>query len=49
MWIANIIIGVLGLYLTFRIARESLAIDWSFFSRFVPRSWRTDYSEPASP
>ncbi len=40
MWMANIIIGIFGLYITVRTARESLTIDWSAFSRLVPRSWR---------
>jgi lipopolysaccharide export system permease protein len=41
MWIANIIIGVAGLYLTYRIGREAMLIDWSFFQRLVPRRWRS--------
>jgi len=44
MWIANIIIGFMGLYLTFRTARENLTIDWSFFRRFIPKQWRTEES-----
>ena len=46
MWIANIILGILGAYLTFRLARENLTIDWSNLTRFVPKSWR---SEPLPP
>jgi lipopolysaccharide export system permease protein len=46
MWSANIIIGVMGLYLTFRTARENLTINWSFLRRFIPRQWRTE-EEPA--
>ena len=42
MWAANIIIGLMGLYLTFRTARESLTIDWSYLRRFVPKTWRTE-------
>jgi lipopolysaccharide export system permease protein len=42
MWIANIVLGVIGLYLTFRTARENLTINWSGFIRFIPKSWRTD-------
>ncbi len=41
MWIANVIIGLFGLYLTFRIGRETILIDWSSFQRFIPRRWRT--------
>jgi lipopolysaccharide export system permease protein len=41
MWAANIIIGSLGLYLTFRVGRETLLINWNFLYRFIPRQWRT--------
>jgi lipopolysaccharide export system permease protein len=40
MWMANIFIGSLGIYLTIRTARESLTIDWSALARFIPASWR---------
>ncbi|HTY58605.1 MAG TPA: LptF/LptG family permease, partial [Bacteroidota bacterium] len=40
MWSANIIIGLMGVYLTVRVARETVVIDWSFFTRFIPRRWR---------
>jgi lipopolysaccharide export system permease protein len=46
MWIANIILGIIGLYLTFRTARENLTIDWSYFTRFIPKSWRSDSTPP---
>jgi lipopolysaccharide export system permease protein len=42
MWIANIVLGIIGLYLTFRMARENLTIDWSSLNRFVPKSWRSE-------
>ncbi len=41
MWIANILIGLMGAYLTFRTAKETLLIDWSFLQKLVPRRWRT--------
>ncbi len=41
MWSANIIIGIVGLYLTIRIGRENLVINWAALQRFVPRRWRT--------
>ncbi len=41
MWAANIIIGIMGIYLTFRIGRETVVIDWSFFQRFIPRRMRS--------
>jgi lipopolysaccharide export system permease protein len=49
MWIANIILGIIGLYLTFRTARENLTINWSGLIRFVPKSWRTDAPPPEQP
>jgi lipopolysaccharide export system permease protein len=42
MWVANIIIGTMGLYLTFRTARESLTIDWSQLRRFIPKQWQSE-------
>lgn len=42
MWSANIIIGLMGLYLTFRTARESLIINWSSLRRFIPKQWRSE-------
>ena len=42
MWAANIILGVLGLYLTFRTARESLTINWSTLQRILPRRFRSE-------
>lgn len=41
MWIANIVLGIIGLYLTFRTARENLTIDWSALTKLIPKSWRT--------
>jgi lipopolysaccharide export system permease protein len=46
MWIANILIGLFGFYLTIRSAREHLSIDWSIFRRFLPRFWRMEEEEP---
>jgi len=40
MWAANILIGLMGLYLTFRIGRETILIDWTVFHRLIPRRWR---------
>jgi len=45
MWLANIVLGISGILLTIRMAKESTVIDWSVLSRFVPKSFRTG-SEP---
>jgi lipopolysaccharide export system permease protein len=42
MWSANIILGLMGMYLTFRTARENLAIDWSFLRKLTPKGWRVE-------
>ena len=42
MWIANIVIGAIGVYLTYRIARENLVFDWRALNRFVPKRWRKE-------
>lgn len=41
MWVANIILSILGTYLTIRMARETPSIDWSRFQRILPKSWRS--------
>jgi lipopolysaccharide export system permease protein len=40
MWSANILLGILGIYLTIRISKETVVIDWSFFQRLIPKRWR---------
>ena len=45
MWSANILLGILGGYLTIRIGKETLAINWSAFQRVIPRRWRTRLSD----
>jgi len=40
MWGANILIGCLGIYLTLRMGRENLFINWRWFRKFLPRSLR---------
>jgi len=42
MWVANIIIGALGVYLTFRSARENLTINWQALTSFIPKQWRME-------
>jgi lipopolysaccharide export system permease protein len=40
MWIANIILMILGIYLTVKMARETPRIQWKQFQRLLPKSWR---------
>jgi lipopolysaccharide export system permease protein len=41
MWSANMIIGLMGIYLTVRIARETVTINWSYFQRLIPKRWQS--------
>ncbi len=46
MWMANILLGAIGLYLLFRAGRETMLIPWDIFTRLVPERlrarWRTE-------
>jgi lipopolysaccharide export system permease protein len=44
MWLANILIGLMGVYLTVRVARETVVINWSLARRFLPARWRARFS-----
>ncbi|HEX9615498.1 MAG TPA: LptF/LptG family permease, partial [Bacteroidota bacterium] len=49
MWIANIGLGILGVYLTVRMARESLTINWGALRRLVPKRWQSEGEVPDDP
>lgn len=38
MWMANFIIGVMGIFLTYRMNKEQIMIDFSYFKKFLPKS-----------
>lgn len=40
MWIANIVLSIVGIYLTIRMGRDTPTINWSSLRRFVPPSLR---------
>jgi lipopolysaccharide export system permease protein len=46
MWSANIVLGILGIYLTLRMGRENPTIQWSRLRRLLPRTFRTQPIEP---
>jgi len=39
MWLANIVLGALGVILTIRVSKESVIIDWSAIVRYLPKRW----------
>ncbi|MBI4810405.1 MAG: LptF/LptG family permease [Ignavibacteriales bacterium] len=47
MWMANIVLFILGIYLTLRMGRETPTINWSAFRRWVPKYLRSP--EPTEP
>lgn len=42
MWIANMLLGVVGVLLIVRTARETTAIDWGRVQNLLPKSWRRE-------
>ncbi|MBU1679347.1 MAG: LptF/LptG family permease [Bacteroidetes bacterium] len=41
MWSANFVLGALGLYFTYKSAKERITIDFSFLMKLIPKNWRT--------
>jgi len=41
MWMANIVLSILGVYLTLRMGRETPSINWALLRRLVPKAWRS--------
>ncbi len=39
MWLANIVLGGLGLLLTYKTSKEAVIINWDNLTRFLPRRW----------
>jgi lipopolysaccharide export system permease protein len=39
MWLANIVLGALGLTLTYKVSKETVIIDWNRFVKFLPKRW----------
>ncbi|MCX7797273.1 MAG: LptF/LptG family permease [Melioribacter sp.] len=39
MWSANILLGILGIILTIKCAREKITLDFSFIKKYIPKSW----------
>ena len=40
MWIANIILGIAGIILTYRTVKETVTLDFSWIKKFMPKQWR---------
>jgi len=42
MWLANIVLGAIGLLLTYKTSKETVIINWDFFLKIVPKRWISD-------
>ncbi len=40
MWIANILMGIAGLFLTYKTVKESVTLDFSWIKKLLPKQWR---------
>ncbi len=40
MWAANVVMGILGIVLTYRSMKETVTLDFAFLKRFIPKRWR---------
>ncbi len=40
IWSANIFLGILGIYLTVKSAREKVTLDFSFILKLIPKNWK---------
>lgn len=44
MWSANILLGILGIFLVRKSAKERIELNFDFLKKIIPKSWRS-YSE----
>ncbi len=51
IWSANILLGILGIVLTIKSARERIELKFDFISKVIPKSWKfnTDENENSRP
>ncbi|MCK9424811.1 MAG: LptF/LptG family permease [Ignavibacteriaceae bacterium] len=40
MWSANILMGLVGILLTKKVANETVTLDFSFFKKLIPKAWQ---------
>jgi lipopolysaccharide export system permease protein len=40
MWIANILLGIAGIILTYKTVKETVTLDFSWIKKFLPKQWR---------
>jgi lipopolysaccharide export system permease protein len=40
MWIANILLGIAGIILTYKTVKETVTLDFSWLKKLLPKQWR---------
>ena len=40
MWIANILLGIAGIFLTYKTVKETVTLDFSWLKKLLPKQWR---------
>lgn len=45
MWSANVVLGIIGIFLTYKTAKEKVTMDFSFLSKLIPKNWKTPVEE----
>jgi lipopolysaccharide export system permease protein len=48
IWSANILLGILGIFLTIKSAREKITLSFDFITKLIPSKWKTIWENPAS-
>ena len=42
IWSANILLGILGIFLMIKSAREKVTLNFNFITKLIPQSWKTE-------
>lgn len=42
IWSANILLGILGIFLMIKSAREKVTLSFDFITKFIPKSWKSE-------
>lgn len=45
MWSANVLMGVLGIILTNKTAKETINLDFTFLKKLIPKKWRSEETD----
>ena len=49
MWTANVVLGIIGLLLLIRAAKEAVIIRFDFIKKLIPKQWKELGQNPGEP